>query len=376
MTEIPEQARNVTRITCMVHQRLGSRVSECFRALGALGVLVENARCVRQRERARIWPFAGVRVELDLAPMEIFRTTISRDATAAVIRKLVEAADLDTPGRGAVFAQDIVEIGGLEPPAMEIESEFPGSVLHDLALITGILSRSGSGEALARIALKLGAAVPVIGLGTGTGIRDRLGLLRITVPPEKDVVHLMVPAHDAADLQRLLIEEGRLDRPGGGFLYETPVRAGVVDTLVRMGHQEHAASIEQIIAAVDNLKKGTSWRKRFAGIEDRRATADRRRRSKFREVIFVCAEGRAEDLVHAAMRAGAPGATIARVRCLTFSDVEGGVAARERGVLCVPHTLEQPVLEALRGVMEDGPDPVCRIQAVDAPAVFSHQRSA
>lgn len=373
MSEALERRHEVTRITCLVHQRLDARVTDCLRALGARTVLLENARCVRQRVRPHAFGLPGSRVELDNAPVEIFRTTVPQPAAARVLRALADAVDLRTPGRGAVYAQDLVELSPQEPPSIEPDSGMPGDLLRDFTLITAILSLPGRGQELAGIALKLGVAVPVVSLGEGTGLRDRMGLLRVTIPPEKELVHLMVPSHDAQGLQRLLIEEGRLDRPGGGFLYQTPVRAGIADPLVRIGRQEHAATMEQVIAAVDELKKGTEWRKRFVGF-DRREGAAGRPVQAYREITFVCTEGRSPDLVRAAMRAGAQGATVSQVRRLSFSESEGGLAARERGVLCVPRAQEQAVVEALQRATSTCPDPMCRLQILDASGVFSHMR--
>ncbi len=371
MSDLMDNARDVTRITCMVHQQLDESVVEKLRGLGTHTVLLENARCVRQHVRSRLWGLPGFKVDLMDAPMEIFRTTVPRESALRVMRELAEAVDLQTPGRGSVYAQDIREISRSVPPEIEPAPGDLGGILRDLTLITVILSRSGSGEALARIALKLGAGVPVVSLGTGTGLRDRLGLLRITIPPEKELIHLMVPTHDAAGVQRLLVEEGRINRPGGGFLYQTRIRAGIVDPLVRIGRQEHAASIEQIIAAMDELQRGTSWRKRFAEADFANREVGRPP-SRHREIVFVCPEGRSRDYARTAIRVGAPGATVARVRCLSFSDVEGGVAARERGILCVPALQEEAVLNALCEEAASGDDNLCRLQSLEVPGVFFH----
>lgn len=375
MDNFSETGREVSRITCTVHERLGDEVIDCLRRLGAQSVLEENARCVRQRMRTRFFGLPGLRVNLTDAPMKIFRTTVFRTSALRVIGELAAAVDLHTPGRGSVYAQDVLETGCLIPPDIDPETDRCDVVLREMSLLTGIISQVGSGDFLAGVALKLGAAVPVISLGSGTGIRDRLGLLRITIPPEKELVHLVVPAHDAAGLQRLLIEEGKLDRPGGGFLYRTSIRAGVVDPLMRIGRQEHAASMEQVIAAVDDLKKGTAWRKRFLDMDPSAETSGQWMRNH-REIIFICTEGQVGEFVNAAMCVGAAGATTARVRRLRFSDAESGVAACERGILCVPATIESSVVEALCRVAHSCDDRAFGLQRIDVPAAFSHQRKA
>ncbi len=381
MSGIYEGAQNAARITCMTHQLLGGRIAACFAELGASTVLSENARCMRQRVRKRAFGLPGNVVEYDDAPMEIFRTTVRREAVPAVMQALTAAGDLSTPGRGTLFAQDVIEYRDSELPVMEATASAvtPG-LLRDLRLLSCILSTASGGDLLGRVALQLGACVPVISLGTGTGIRDRLGLLRVTIPPEKQIVSLMVPSHDAAGIQRLLIEEARLNRPGGGFLYQTPVRQGVADALLRIGQQTHAASIEQIIAAVDELKDGTSWRKRFAGIDEKRVRAAYGRSGSFVEISFVCMEGRADGLIRAAMNAGAGGVTTSRLRCLggtTDGDSAAGAAARLRGMLCVPAALRERVLKALCDTIERDEDgtATCRLQVLEAPSVYAYQHA-
>jgi nitrogen regulatory protein PII len=368
-------ARNdVTRITCVVHPRLGAQVTDCLVTLGAHTVLVENARSVRQRIRPRAWVLPGQQIDLENTPIELFRTTVPRESALQVIETLSRTLDLHTPGRGAVYAQEIIEYSQLEPPTLQTDEASDSTAFRDFTLITGILSKAGGGERLTESALRLGACVPIVTRGFGTGLRDQLGLLRITIPPEKELVHLMVPAHDAAGIQRLLIEDARMDRPGGGFLYQTPISAGIVDPLLRIGRQEHAASMEQLIAAMDEIKHGTGWRKRFADPEESTRDARLITKRKYCEITLVCSEGKANDFVRAAMEVGAGGATTGRIRCLSASDLEGGVGARERGVICVPTAICAPVVQALRDMSSALEDPLCRIQVLDSFSIFFHQR--
>lgn len=371
--------RRVSRITCQVHHRLSHRVTECLVNLGVDSVLVESGRTVRQLRKSRPFKLPGAIVRLDDAPAEIFRVTVAIESESTVMEALIRAAELDAPGRGSIFAQQLDEYGEFDLPAIKWNGSEEGdkreshALLHDLTLITCILSMQGSGEQIARLALDLGSCVPVVTLGTGTGVRDRLGLLRITVPPEKEIVHLLVPEHDANEIMRLLIEEGRLDRPGRGFVYRTPVRAGLLDTSLRIGRQEHAASVEQIIAAVDELKRGTGWRRRFAAIDPGRADPTRQLRLGNRELALICSEGRAGTLIEAAIAAGAGGATTSKLRRMTVSDEDTGVAARERSTISVPGDQADSIIAAMidaGAVCDDQGD---RIQVLDAPAVFAHR---
>lgn len=363
--------QEVSRITLTVHQDFENRVSAILNELGVKRVFVENSRCVRQKMGRRFLGLPGLKIELSDSPNQIYRFSVARQTAAGVLCRLIELLDLQTPGRGAVYSQDLLEMSGDGAASPQTEAPKFERLLDDLILITGIQSKSGSGQTLFKVALRLGVGVPVVGAGIGTGIRDRLGLLRITISPEKELVYLMVPRHDADGLQRLLIEEGHLDRPGGGFIYQTPIRAGMVDPLIRIGRQEHAASIEQIIAAIDDLKKNTSWRKRFFGVEATDAAAGG---FNHREVGFFCPEGSGDAMVEAAMQAGAVGATVSRVR--SFGLTEGSDSrsiSGEHGIMCIPAVREKPVLQALQEVAEEFDHDNWVLQSLHASSVFSHQ---
>ncbi len=366
--------RPAARITCMVHRMLEQPLMERLRLLGITTALVENGRGVRERIRTYGWGIPWQSTEIDESPMEIFRITVPSEAAHRVSDELVNAGDLRAPGHGMLYVQEITEYSRAAPLELDAgPTGLPSGMLSDMALITVILSNSGSGNPFARIALSLGAGVPVISRGVGTGIRDRLGLLRIAIPPEKEIIRLMVPALDAESIRCLLIEEGRLNRPGGGFMYQTWIREGLVDSLLRIGRQKHAASIEQMIAALDDLKRGTAWRKRFVGIDERPENVAGKSRAGYREIVFSCPEGQADKWVQAAMESGASGATTAQVRCIGFDTAGSAGAARETGVLCVPGASSALVLDSLIAMAGNDGDEGTFIQTLEATAVFSHQ---
>ncbi len=368
-------SHSLIRITCVVHHFLARKVSDRLLELGIHSGWVESARSVRFRVRTRFMGIPWRSAETHDSPMDVFRVAVPPAAAGRVMSALTDAAELRTPGHGMLYAQDIVEYSRFKPVAVEPDSESVSGRLRDIVLLTCILSTAGSGEHLARIVLDLGAGVPVISGAIGTGIRNRMGLLRITISPEKEVVRLMIPSHDAVGIRRILIEGGRLNRPGGGFLYQTPIREGVIDPLLRIGRQEHAASMEQMIAALDEIKGTTAWRKRYAGIGDRPEDLARRMRRHYRELTFACTEGHAEQMVQTAMSSGAEGATISRARAMHAGNEnpDERTAAREIGVLCVPVRRSDAVWNALCDAAAKCDDSGFRVQVMEAPAVFSYR---
>jgi nitrogen regulatory protein PII len=371
--------RKAAGITCIVHRSLRRQVMDFLEKIGITKIYVEVGKSERLFIKSRPFGLPGAHQTLHDSPVEIFRFSISTEDTSYVLNSLIAAAELDVQGRGMIFAQELHECGKdplphipIEEKSEEIDAKY--SLLPGLSLITCILSRPGGGEELARTALELGTCVPVITNGRGTGMRDNLGLLRITIPPEKEIVQLIVPEYDADNIIRLLIEEAKMNLPGRGFLFRTPIDMGVVDTRLRIGRQEHAASIEQIISAIDELKMGTHWRKRFSSTDKNSFGDIIHLLNNYQAISFVCREGKGDSLVNRAMEAGAPGATISRISCLNLRDRESDSAARERNVICVPNNLAKKVIDALlheEKIIEQFLD---FLWIQDVPSVFSYIR--
>lgn len=374
MSETVLHEKKSIRITCMTHSQLTKKVTAMLAERPAANVTVANARCVRQRMHVNAWMPSRKRVIMDDSPMDVFRLTVAPADAGELMNDLVQAADLRTPGHGMIYAQEVIQHGMAQPEGDRPTKlpRIPG-MINGLALLTCIVSRVGSGDQIARTALKLGACVPVISRGIGTGIRDRLGLLRITIPPEKEIVRMIVPAEDAEGIRRIIVEEGRMERPGAGFLYQTGIAYGLVDPMINIGRREHAASMEQIIAALDEIKSGTAWRRRFSGLHERFRDSDRHVSGNHVEISFCCMEGQSGDLVHSAIAAGAGGATVELVRCLNCGQEEDGATAREIAVLCVAHSKRKAVIESL---LAASPSiiPPGQIQTLPSPTVFSYGR--
>jgi len=89
-------------------------------------------------------------------------------------------------------------------------------------LITCIVQRGKADDAV-KAALQAGAPAATISFARGTGIRERLGLLKIAISPEKEVIEIVVPAEHADAVFDALVEAGKLRTPGMGFIYMTPV---------------------------------------------------------------------------------------------------------------------------------------------------------
>ena len=363
------------KITCEVYRSISPQVQAALAALQVDLAQAQPRRMLALRERAPLG-FLPPTTRLEEDPAEAFEIYVPAERARGCVLALARELRLFTPGRGAIYAEQVELVGaaGFSPCNARLASadggERPGQRLSRLALINCVVQR-GHGNDIARRALEGGGCVPSVSFGIGTGVRNRLGLLRIAIPAEKEVVSLLVDAQDQDDVLAALIEAGRLDQPGRGFVGAYPVPFGVVNPKSFRGRQAHGATMEQIIAAIDDLRAGAEWRRKSDAADD---TARRKRQwlEGLVNVTLNCNEGSADRLVAAAMAAGAGGATIGKAKC--FSPTErhfAALPARELIDLGIDPGKLPGLVEALgeRGAF-DG-DTACFLEIKPLPKAFT-----
>ncbi len=366
-----------SRITCIINNLLSDKVATF---LGELGVTsyVENGRVVREYIRPRPLGLPGEIINLQSSGVDVYRFTVPRESSKEVVEAIIGVAGLEVPGRGTVFSQDLMEFTK-EPPEVNLDvlkryvpagDDIP--LLKKLSYVNCVLSTPGGGDNLARVALDLGICVPLITFGSGNDIRDQLGLIRITIPAEKEIVHLIMPEDDSQSIIKLLIEQARLDRPGRGFIYQTPVSMGLIDTRLKMGMQRYAASLEQIIAAIDTLKAGTTWRRRLDSDQHEKAGSQSMLPQDNCEISIISAEDRIDLLREACLKVGAMGATTARVTPHTAVDAEDITSTMIRSAISVPADIIDNVVDVLLDTSTIKKETTDRIHVLDSPAAYVH----
>ncbi len=337
------------QITCTVYR---SFIGKALAALAALGVKeyhLQASRAIVLRRKAGILGI-GAGIGLEEQPADKITFHVPEGSVEAALQGLASACSLSVPGHGSVVSEEVAMVRGSawnEQPLTPVPGADQVALQGDLASITCTVQR-GRGNNIVKAVLGLGIPMPQVTTGGGTGLRDKLGLIRVALPAEKDVVHAMVAGHEAADIFGSLIDAGRLDQFGAGFIYSTPLGMGVLNNMVIRG-QRHSASIEQIIAAVDDLKGSADWRKRALEAGEKGARK-RRYLENLVNLTLICNEGRASDLVHAAMAAGAGGATISRLSHARTDGAPSPVSpARETTELVVG----KGAVEAIVGALEE-----------------------
>lgn len=366
----------VSRITCIVNQLLANDIVDFLQKV-QIPVYDETGRIVRERISKRPFGLPGEIIKLESSSVRIFRFTVPRKYSKLIMNALIKIGDLHIPGRGSVFTQELMEFCK-EPPDFNLNvlSELGFENLdyplqNKLSYLICVLSDPGSAEHLAEIALDLGICVPVITFGSGNDIRDQLGLIRVAISAEKEIVHLVMPEQDSESVTKLLVEEGRLDKPGKGFVYQTPVSWGMIDTRIKIGKQKYAASMEQIIAAIDQLKDGTSWRKRLdAEIENSKIGKSLLPQDNC-EVSIISDEDRIELLRETCLEVGAAGAITSKVTSFSKKGKTSGMMIRS--AVSVPAQITVNVVDRLLDISTIKDSDTDRIHILDSPVAYVRQ---
>jgi hypothetical protein len=284
---------------------------------------------------------------LENAPVDTISLLAPVGQEETIMATMASRFSLDKPGHGSIRSETVTLYSTLRsftetPPAAAADKT---RIQTNLAGVCCIVAR-GNGDLMAKIALESGAAVPITRFGAGTGVRDKLGILRVTIPAEKEIVTIVTGAGDAESVMDTMIDTGKLDQPGRGFIYLFGVSKGILNTKVSRGTSNHAASIEQIITAIDEIKGTIEWRSR--GTAQEKGT--RNHCNYLRNLVdmtILCNEGYSNGLVTAAMSAGAAGATISKQKFIAAAATCPVSPARESCSLVVGPEQVEKILAAL-----------------------------
>jgi nitrogen regulatory protein PII len=252
-------------------------------------------------------------------PVEVLHFYLPLEYEAPVMKAIVKSSRLDVPGRGSIFSRHIdLHNGPVEGVLCQVKTDKLPSVeaQMDISLYSNLVQihctmSKGLVDEVARLLLHLGV-VPMITNAAGTGLRDQLGLLRITIPKEKELLSVVVGQQEANSIMDKIITWGKLDRPGRGFIWQGPIEKGVINFKTSQKVIGQAASTEQIIAAIDSLKGSFSWRQGSTGI------SHQGRRDYFRGTEFMMQvnEGMSLNIAKEMIKLGISGATVQLLRSL------------------------------------------------------------
>jgi nitrogen regulatory protein PII len=250
---------------------------------------------------------------------------------------------LHLPGAGAVFVVPCDEFNcsadfslwatsSWERDSFNASSNFRENLTAIFCIV-----RPTQTERVSRAAMAAGSHGPVVYYCAGRGLRDRLGWLRITKTNDKEVMVVIVDNADAVAVTEAMIEAGDIDLPGHGFLFRMPVQMGVINIGSTFGRRRHAANVQQIIAAIDDLQGSSAWRdQRVNQLVGTGKSAGLNLFGKVKERAYlsgqcilscIVARKHADTIVSAALAGGAPGAHVSFGKL-----IEAESTANKRGV--------------------------------------------
>ncbi|MGV6818019.1 MAG: hypothetical protein ACWA44_12220 [Thiotrichales bacterium] len=183
-----------------------------------------------------------------------------------ILQLIIKHAELYRSGAGMVYStpcDDVYAIG--EFPLWPIDQ--PENPAEDATLtlqenLTAIhyINQGERTAAVCRAAINAGAHGPVVQYSRGVGLRDRLGWLRITSKPIKEVVSVVVDTVEADFIFAAMAEAGQVDRPGRGVIYRMPVQKGFINMDSVYSRARHTATMQQVIRAIDEIRGNKNWR--------------------------------------------------------------------------------------------------------------------
>lgn len=331
--------KNVSVVHAILPQHIANAVIDAVFAVGDRTTFLLNARGTLVRER---WYQALLPV---MSPeKEYLQFLVPDPEVAHVLETIVDAGELHLPGAGAVFSVPCEEFTCSSEFALWESSAWEGDAFNasrnfreNLTAIFCIVQPDQTDQ-IARAAMAAGAHGPVVFYCEGHGLRDRLGWLRITKKRNKEVMLIVVDNADAVAVTEAMIEAGDIDLPGRGFLFRVPIQSGLVNIGSTVGARRYAASMQQIIAAIDDLQGNTTWRdQRVSQLMGQGNSAGLRLFGKVRErtylngqMLLTCIVARrhAAKMVDHAIAAGAPGANISYAKMFEADDDDGRAGVR------------------------------------------------
>jgi nitrogen regulatory protein PII len=300
------QSDNFSLLTLILPKESVVTVSEAIGKAGASGIFEVTARGSVLNEGGflqRMFP--------PPAPVQhLLQTLVPNDKVDAVTDAAVLAGNLNRVGAGAVFVIDCNDTRHTEKfpapsPSVDNTNGSSGTYTADLEAICCICE-IGIADDIAKAALQNGAPGPTVTFGEGGGVRDKIPLLRITKGPEKEFVWCVVDKNDADEIFADMARAGHISEPGRGFMYSIPVSSGIVNVSSIAATSAHGANMEQVIAAIDEIKGDKDWRATTAEATKSKAFKTNPLKNLI-GLYCIVPRDNYSDVYDAILEAGAPG---------------------------------------------------------------------
>jgi nitrogen regulatory protein PII len=304
-------------------QSAGTVISEVLGS-GASHVMTTGARGTLVKQHWYQYLLPAISPE-----QEILHFLVAQQDVDRLMEQIVIVGKLQLYGAGSIFSTRCEHLIASDdyplwtPGDYKFESiSFDVKFKQDLVALIHTTDR-GTAEPIARAAIKAGSQGATVAYVRGYGLRDRLGLLRITKRHDKEVIIVVVDEFDLDTVFHAMAQAGRVEQPGRGFIYQLRVSKGLTNLASVFQPQRHSVNIYQMVRAIDSLSGGTHWRANALLVHDPRSRefADNRR-GLSKDLVLVNAVSQRKDsetLLGVFLEKGVTGASISSWR---FSDAQ------------------------------------------------------
>ncbi len=367
---------NYSLITAFVYKEHSNVVVKKAMDAGASIGSLTQARGTIKRSKIGFLPRPNISPSRD-----ILQFIVKKDSAEKVFNTIVSTAKLEYSGAGAAFIADIDNLWFIGDAIIEKDSDEKSSgqiqseLTSDLELIACI-SQRGKADDIVEASISQGSSGPVVTYGYGRGVRDKLGLLRIAINPEKEIVFVVVTKYELDSIFEAMISAGKLDRPAMGFIYHIPIRKGLINITSFQSGQYWAATREQMIKAIDELKGNQLWRQ----VSTSTNAFHIRNRTYLEQLVNIRAIVRrdlGDQYILKVMEAGASGATVSFGYLIggeKVTSILGRNIADEREIIdiIIPENKVTDVVESLKEVTIEVESKNAFFYSLPVPKAFTY----
>ena len=342
---------NAIKITCEILNELSPDFIKSLSAIGIDKYNVKPGRSVSLYESENSIFKDFKKIKLEENPTDIYDFLVKPADEISTMKYIISEMELDIPGRGSIYSTKVQVITDDET---DLINRINVRYIPQITLLTKLVGircivQNGKATGLVKAALQMGVSVPVITLGQGAGLRDRLGLLRITIPAEKEIVNFLVHEGDADKIIEVITQASKIYDLGNGYIYTYPINNAMVNTRIYRGKEKYVASMDQIISLLDQMNGGADWRQRFSKNEKQHTISSKiKTETDLIDINMSCNEGTTLNLIqHTLLQLGS-GATISRYR-MHFPTKPNNISPiREGSYMTINQTLQSQLLEIVK----------------------------
>ena len=255
-----KELNNMSRLTAILPRNNTAEVVEAVFTEPTSHAMIYPARgtLVRERWFQKFLPVISPEQEHMLM-------LIPNDKLEEVIYRLIKVGNLRKNGAGAVMATPCTHFSygdkyspwpsdlPADAPQEDVSSEFNLWAINYIA-------QPEQSDQICKAAIDAGAHGPSVNFCEGRGLRDQLRLLRVTSEKTKEAMTVIADSIDVDGIYESMVDAAQPTLPGRGIMYKVPVSKGLVNLPGIFHHAKNAASMQQIIRAIDSMTGSKEWR--------------------------------------------------------------------------------------------------------------------